>query len=330
MKFLPVTVESMMTNLLSKVAYDEVNHKYIEDNRPNVGRFAHFKATFLGKLWIMSKANWLELLFCAPMIVVFIMFYVKNTYANVAINYSGNFGLGYPVITDAAEVGLARGFYLTMYRALIMIPCFVVAFVGLAGLFNVVKYEVWGTDVKVIKTFVRGVRNNFVPFMWMGLLVGLCYFLLELSLNVFDVYHLSVVFKIIAVIAVIIIFLVVLSVTMYMTTQASVYNLGFKSLLKNSLIFTVSFIPQNLIFIAFGLLPLLFFLLPSVLRIIGVVMAATLGISYLACVWTIYAQFVYDGLFANFKKKKGNKNKNKGSQGPAVKTVASAANVKKK
>ena len=318
-----------MTNLLSKAVFDEVNHKYVEDNRPQVGRFAHFRTTFLGKLWIMSKANWLELLFCAPMIITFIMFYVKNTYANVSINYSGNFGLGYPVITDAAEVGLARGFYLTMYRALIMIPCFVVAFVGLAGLFNVIKYETWGTDVKVIRTFIKGIRNNFVPFMWMGLLVGVCYFLLELALNVFDVYHLSIVFKIIAVLLVIAIFLFVLSLTMYMTTQASVYNLDFKSLFKNSLIFTISFIPQNLIFIVFGLLPLLCFLLPSgVLRIIGVVLAATLGISYLSCVWTIYAQFVYDGLFANFKKKK-TKNKNQ-KNNLSVKTVASASSVKGK
>ncbi len=315
-----------MTKLLSKVDFDDVNHKYIEDNRPSVGRFSHFRSTFLGKLWIMSKANWLELLFCAPIIVVFVLFYVQRTYANVSINYSGNFGLGYPVITDAAEAGLARGFYLTMYRALILIPCFIFAFIGLAGVFNVVKYEAWGTDVKVMRTFFKGVRNNFVPFMWMGLWVGVCFMLLELALNVFDVYHLSVVFKILAVIVAIVLFLFVLSVAMYMTTQASVYNLSFKSLIKNSVIFTVSFIPQNLIFIAFGLAPLLLLLLPSFLRIFGVVLAATLGISYMACVWTIYAQFVYDGLFANFKKKKKKKNNQSGS----VKTVASAADVKTK
>jgi len=160
----------------------------------------------------------------------------------------------------------------------------------------------------------------------MGLLVGVCYFLLQFVSVVFDVYHIAKVFKIISMIVVIALLVFVLMIALYMMTQASVYNLGFKSLLKNSFIFAVSFIPQNIIFIGFGLLPLLMFLLPDVLRIFGVVLAASMGISFMACVWTIYAQYVYDGLFFNFKKSK----KNKKAKNTSVKTVASAANVKQK
>lgn len=313
-----------MARLLDKITVDEVNHKYIEDNRPSAGRFAHFRATFLGKLWIMSKTDWMEILFCLPAIAVILLFYIRSTYASVSINYSGNFGLGYFPVTDASQTGLEYSFYLSMWRALLLIPCIIIAFVGLAGVFNVVKYEAWGTDVKVARTFIKGVKNNFVPFMWMGLLVGVCFFILQLTLGIFDVYGIHVAVKVIAVIFAIILLAFALIIAMYMTTQASVYNLGFKSLIKNSVIFAVSFIPQNLIFVALSLLPMLLFFLPGILRIFGVVFGLTLGIAYLACVWTIYAQFVFDGLYSNNKKKKKNKSKN-----IQVKTVASAGDVKK-
>ena len=314
----------MAATLRERLTVDETNHRYIQDNKPEIGRFAHFRATYFGKLWIMSKTSWLCLLFLLPAIVCFVYFYVQTTTANVTLPYSGNFGLGYPVVTDAAAQELVRNFYISLQRALFLIPCFIVFFVGLAGVFNVVKYETWGTDVKVVRTFFKGVKNNFAAFMWMGLLVGVCFFLFNLCLTVFDFYGIHIAWKIIACIVSAALLLLMLMTAMFFCTQASVYDLTLGELFKNSFALAFAFILQNLFFTVAGLVPLLLLFLPGILRTIAIVVVVSWGVAFMACVWTIYAQFVYDALFSDKKKKKSK------HKGPKLQTVASQADVKAK
>ena len=132
-------------------------------------RFQLFKDVFFNRFGAIVKINLLVLLFCLPAIAwVVIMQMVKQMDGSL-LPYSGNVGIGYPIITDVIALGQRRAFQFDLQTYLVLIPCIMVASVGLSGAFYVMRRLVWGEGASVAGHFFRGIKMNFLPFLFSSL-----------------------------------------------------------------------------------------------------------------------------------------------------------------
>lgn len=306
----------MVKDLVNKLSVDEENHEYLIKNYQEGGRFRLFSNVFFGKMGAMSRTNWIMLLFCLPLFAaLFYTAYLAYDYASYS-PFSSNFGLGYPVVPDAEQIYAELIYKNNMFRALLFIPGIIVAFIGLAGMFNVIKYESLGISVKVWKTFFKGIKNNIATFLWLGLINGLMVFLLIFSVNFYGNPDLGLAWKIITITLTVLAMIFVLIMSFYIMTQSALYNLSLGRMIKNAFWLTVSFVLQNFIILILSLLPigLIFLMSLSVfLQILIIMILAMMGFSYIVCVWTVYGHYVYGMVFTAVieKDKPTKKNKRK-------------------
>ncbi len=290
----------MTKNLLNKLSVDEYNHEYLMKHYQEGGRFKLFSNVFFGKMSNMSKANWWMILFALPALAALVYAAYKAYDCSVYTPFSANFGLGYPVVSDNEEVYSQLIFNNNMFRALLMIPCIIIGFIGLAGVFNVIKYESLGFSVKVTKEFFKGIKNNFVTYMWLGLIIGALYFSFDLSLNFYGNPDLALGIKIATIAINALIFAFALIMAFYVMTQSALYNLPLSKMIKNAFWLTVSFVIQNVLILICSAVPVgLIFLMSTstLMQLIIIVVLAIMGFSYIVCVWTIYSHYVYGMIF---------------------------------
>lgn len=67
-------------------------------------------------------------------------------------------------------------FSLVFYSMLIMIPCMVIGFIGLAGAFYTAKRLVWQEDINLANDFFTGIKENWKHAFFNGLLFALLLF----------------------------------------------------------------------------------------------------------------------------------------------------------
>ena len=82
--------------------------------------------------------------------------------------------------------------------------------------------------------------------------------------------------------------------TLHMVTMSVTYELKFRHLIKNSFMFTIGLLPQNIFFIICGLIPFVFLLLGGFFLAIGVILILLFGVSMFLLVWTDFCQWSYD------------------------------------
>ena len=71
---------------------------------------------------------------------------------------------------------IRHAFSLVFYSMLIMIPCMVIGFIGLAGAFYVAKKLVWQEDTTLAVDFFQGIKENWKHALLNGLLFALVLF----------------------------------------------------------------------------------------------------------------------------------------------------------
>lgn len=302
----------MTKKLLDRLTVDEDNHEYLLKHYQEGGRFKLFSNVFFGKMGNMAKTNWWMLLFCLPAFAVIFYTAYRAFDAGVYTPFSSNFGLGYPVVDNAEEIYWQLIFQNNMFRALLLIPCIIVGFVGLAGAFNVIKYESIGFTVKVTRTFFKGVKNNFVTYMWLGLINAIMFFLLVLSVNYYGNPSLALGWKIVTIALTVIVMAFVVIMSMYIMTMTALYDLPLMKMIKNAFWLTISFVLQNIIILIFSAVPVgLMFLIGTsyIMQFIVIMVCAMLGFSYIIAVWTIYNHYVYSMLFTAVIHKDDDKSK---------------------
>lgn len=304
----------MRNNIVDKLTVDEYNHEYLLKNYQEGGRFKLFSNVFFGKMGAMSKANWMMLLFCLPVFAA--IFYASYLALNIeaAVPFSANYGLGYPMVSNIREIYDHLIFKNNMFRALLLVPGIIIGFVGLAGAFNIIKYECLGFNVKIFKTFFKGIKNNFVTFMWLGLVNSLIFFQLVMALNFYGNNDLALAWKIVTITLSVLLMAFSAVISMFVMTQAALYDLPLIKMLKNAFWFTVSFGLQNAIILIFSLVPVGLLLLMSTsyfLQLIVIMVCAMLGFSYIICIWTVYSHYVYGIAFSAAIDAKSGKNKKK-------------------
>jgi hypothetical protein len=72
------------------------------------------------------------------------------------------------------------------------------------------------------------------------------------------------------------------------------YDLKFAQLFKNSFLFALGLIPQNVFFLAIAALPFILMMFGGFFMTIGVILVLLFGLSYALLVWTNFCQWSYD------------------------------------
>lgn len=290
----------MTKDILEKVSVDKENHEYLVKNYPSGSRFGLMKEVFLGRMNDVSKANWIMLIFCLPLFAVLVYASMLAAKDSVYAPFSSNFGIGYPATDNAQALYDEATFATALTRTCMLLPCIAIAFVGLAGVFNVIKYHMLGANVKVWKEFFKGVKNNWFVHLWIGAIAALAYFLLEMSICGFGVPSFPLGWKIALIVISSLIILTVLTFAMFIITQSALYYLPMGKMIKNAALFVRSFPLQNLLIMIASSIPAVLLMIMGdsfFLQILVIMICSMLGFSYIACVWTDYTHFVYYNIF---------------------------------
>ena len=129
-------------------------------------------------------------------------------------------------------------FSLIFYSMLIMLPCMVIGFIGLAGAFYAAKKLVWQEGVSLASDFFKGIKENWKHALINGVIFGLVLFGLIIGGSFMLIYaDVHAVVRGIAIGALIVLFLVFGMVTVLNFTQGVYYENSFGVTLKNSFSF---------------------------------------------------------------------------------------------
>ena len=129
-------------------------------------------------------------------------------------------------------------FSLIFYSMLIMLPCMIIGFVGLAGAFYVAKKIVWQEGVIVPTDFFKGVKENWLHGLIDGIIFGLALFGLVVGGAYFIVYApVYAVIKGVGIGGLVLIFILLGIITALNLTQSVYYSNSYLRTFRNSFSF---------------------------------------------------------------------------------------------
>ncbi len=275
----------------------EKSEGYARASLPS-NRWELFWDIFKGRFGKLVIINLLVLLFCLPFLALLFFRYVAITNYGVIYPFSQSFGVGYGALPSM--VGLAENitFNVNLLIFLLAPLGFMIAAVGIAGGAYVIRNMVWTEGIFVANDFWRGIKQNIRQMLLIFLVYSIIFYLSILSISLceqsiamgVDNKWLFVVSEVLTY-GVLIVFSMM---TLHMVTMSVTYELKFRHLIKNSFMFTIGLLPQNIFFIVCGLIPFVFLLLGGFFLAIGVILILLFGVSMFLLIWTDFCQWSYD------------------------------------
>ena len=240
----------------------ERDENYARSTLPS-NRWALFWDIFKGRFSKLIIVNLLMLVFCIPMIVVFVFRYIYTTVQGVVMPFAGWVGSGYPITPNL--VGVPQQVVLStnlLFGALMVIAAFVAA-VGISGGIYVIRNMVWTEGIFVANDFWRGIKINFVVVLQSTVFYGVFLYLFTISIN-WAQYLMAVgegnsVLLTISVAVSYIAIAVLTIMFLWMLSMGGNYKLKFWQLVKNSFLMTFGLIFQNVFFVVLMAIPRLLF-----------------------------------------------------------------------
>jgi hypothetical protein len=270
------------------------NPDFTLDKLPG-NRWEVFKDVLTNRFGALVKINLLMILFALPAIVWYYLSLNAQRISGMYINYTVNFGFGYPFVKDIPYVGQLYNVQQQLWTNLIMVPLLMIASIGLAGGFHVIKMLVWGEGVAVVNTFFKGIKSNILPFLWSTLFLGLAYTLVQYNISAYGLYTGSEFLSGMSLAASIIFFVLLAFMTVFIYTQAATYKISLWGLIKNSFLFAIGLLFHNIFFVGITALPVILFLFmgPEISLLI-LFFYALIGVSMTILIWTLYSHYVFD------------------------------------
>lgn len=284
--------------IVQRMMFGNENKPDLTPDKMNVSKWAQFKNLFFGRFGTMVALNLLTCLFALPAVAVMVLFYMNKTIGNGFIPYSSNFGIGYPVITDAARMGEIMTFTYNLYEFALLVPCIAVFALGVAGNLYVVRKLIWEEPTRTFKDFFRGIGKCWLPALSMGIVFGLTLLLFEFSLGYFDAYQLSRAVKILCIVLSSILLAFMILFTSFFMTQTAAFKMRPMVLIRNSLLFVVGTNIQAIVFIGIGIAPVFLMFIPGITMLLAM-LYVFLGFSFSTLVISLfchrcYEKFLYD------------------------------------
>lgn len=275
----------------------EKSEGYARASLPS-NRWELFWDIFKGRFWKLVIINLLVLLFCIPMIALFYFRSGSIAVYGTMYPFAQGFGVGYQA--PASMAGLAEDivFSANLWVYLLFPIAALIAAVGIAGGAYVIRNMVWTEGIFVANDFWRGVKQNFKQLAAVALLFSLVFYISNVSLARCEqiiargadhkwIFYVSQVLTYI--------FIAVFSImTLHMITMSVTYELKLKNLIKNSFLFSIGLLPQNLFFIFLGVLPFLLITFGSFFMPIGIILVLFIAFALFLLIWTDFCQWAYD------------------------------------
>ena len=215
-------------------------------------------------------------------------------------NFMGQVGIGYPGVVNTMSEGYKVLFkhYFTLYIP-VLSASIVLLFVGLAGLFHCLRGYMWGENVRPVKSFFRGVKKLWKPFLITGVLFAIFF----CGVLYGATYHISLLKQGAAnggtwvlFIGVILLTWLAVAVLSYLLPMFACYRYKYGDALKNSLILAlVNWLPV-LFTSAFTIGVFCLTLANTAFNYIVLILLFIIGFAFLGGIWTSAAQKA----FANF------------------------------
>lgn len=289
----------------------EKSEGYARASLPS-NRWELFWDIFKGRFGKLVIINLLVLLFCIPLVLLLFFRHVAILNYGTIYPFSQCFGVGYQAAFSMN--GFAENIvYNVNMIVYLMLPIVVmIAAVGISGGAYVVRNMVWTEGIFVANDFWRGVKQNFRQIITIGLIFSLIFYVSVIAISLAEqsiatgVSHkwLFVTMEII-VYTMLIMFSIM---TLHMVTMCVTYDLKLKQLLKNSFLFALGLLPQNLFFILLGTIPFLLLIFGGFFMGIAIILILLFGLSLFLLVWTDFSQWAYDK-FVNDKVPGAQKNR---------------------
>ncbi len=283
-------------NLLLKMAV-------MKDERTTKGEVEQHSIKHLTKIFSDNTGKMLRLnllymvLFALPLLFAVFIWPIlakSNVMTNEAYNFIGHIGIGYPGYVTGESEGLAVLFahYRKMYFPVI-IPCIILAFTGLSGLFHCMRGYMWGEKVKTAKSFFRGVKKLWLPFMITGIVFsGIITAILYGSMWHIELMKLGVANpgSWVLFIFLIIVGVVSVSVLVYLLPLFACYRYKAKDAVKNAVILDATMWFTGIFTVAFSAGVFLLSMAGTGVSIIMCIVAAMFGFVFISGLWTSSAQ----------------------------------------
>lgn len=205
--------------------------------------------------------------------------------------------IGASLTIDSIQLASSTVFSLIIYMMIISIPCMMVGFVGLGGMFHVLKNIVWQEGVITGPDFFSGIKKNWKQSLIFGLIFGLSLFLLiagslfllrtQISADLPWVHSIGIGLCVVQ-------FIIISIVIMYAMNYSVYYSNSSREVLKNSFIFfTAKFFKNILLFIlTIGILVVLMFI--DFIAQIVVFGLFALFSSFMFVSWTLLTHEAFD------------------------------------
>jgi len=293
------------------------------DDRPDFdvsklpsNRFQLFKDVFFTRFGALVKINLLVMLFALPAIAIILIFTMFLIPIHIGtLPYSGNLGIGYPQVENLnLDVSAITLMYNFMMFALLT-PAIVIAAIGLAGGFNVIKLLAWGEGVSVFAHFFSGIKKHFKQFFLCGIIFALLISVIAFNLQFFAEmvenplpFNFPVgLLRILGIAFCLITIIILTCMIMFVTTQAATYKLKLWGLFKNSFLLSIALLPKNLLVLAISAMPLILMMFPFI-GMFAMPIFIVIGFSFIILLWTVYAHHIFDK-YINDKIEGAEKNK---------------------
>lgn len=255
-----------------------------------------------GKLIIINLLIWL---FFIPLIALLIVHTIMVSGFGGLCPYNQPFGTGYMAAPDFS--GYAESIITNVnITVLSILPLTaVIASIGISGGLYVIRNMIWTEGIFVASDFWKGVKQNFLNVMIISVIYSIIFVISVICMSYmnqilaigYDKAWLLITSKVI----IILVLVFVSIIALHMLTMTVNYELKFRQLLKNSFLFTVGLIPQNIIFILLAFFPFLLLIIGgNFLIMLASMLVLFLGFAYAFLVWTDYCQWGYDQ-FINVK-----------------------------
>ncbi len=235
-------------------------------NRPAIqtGFFRHWWQTFRANYGSLVLQNIMCLLLAAPFIafVFFIMPQLEQRWIlQSGFNFVGDLGFGFTGGTNDTTLAI-RGIYLfrLMFYSLI-IPCFSLMGVGMAGLFYSSRNVAWGAKVK-FRHFFRGIKKYWWQYLLAFTVIGVAAY--GVLASIFGYLYMNIAgmttwyMWFVMIFACLIAILVVYFMLMYLP-MVTMYDFSNKVKIKNSILLAIALIlPATMLSILWIGLPIAF------------------------------------------------------------------------
>ncbi|MBQ0098943.1 MAG: hypothetical protein KBS91_00145, partial [Firmicutes bacterium] len=233
-----------------------------------------------------------------PLFALLFLKSISNASFGIAIPYSQGFGVAYQSPFSLLGLSETMSVNLSVTMNIFLPIVFIIIAIGVSGGAYVMRNMVWTEGIFVSNDFWRGIKQNAKQLILLYLIVSIFVYMSLISISLCEqmivtksgITWLLVIAKILSYIFLIFLFFIVL----HATSMCVTYKLTFFALIKNSFLFTIGLLPQNIFFVILGGVPVILILFGGFFSFIGYALLIFFGVSIFMLVWTNYCQWAYD------------------------------------